>query len=88
MLFVANNLIMLSVNYAECRKKFHYAEGCYAECHYAECHYAECHYAECHYAECHYAECRYAECRGVIFATSLSRNESNSNFQPVFLLLR
>ncbi len=28
---------MLSVIYAECRKKAHYAE-----CHYAECRYAEC----------------------------------------------
>jgi hypothetical protein len=34
---------MLSVNYAECRKKAHYAE-----CHYAVCRYAECRYAECH----------------------------------------
>ncbi len=28
---------MLSVNYAECRKKANYAEYLYAERHYAEC---------------------------------------------------
>ncbi len=53
----ALNTVMLSVVYAECRKKAHYAECCYAECCYAECCYAECCYAECRYAVYHYAEC-------------------------------
>jgi hypothetical protein len=38
---------MMSVIYADCRKK-----ALYDECRYAECHYAECRYAEWHYAEC------------------------------------
>ncbi len=33
---------MLSVVYAECCKRTHYAECRYAEFRYAECHYAEC----------------------------------------------
>ncbi len=33
---------MLSVVYADCHTKAHYAEYSYAECRYAECRYAEC----------------------------------------------
>ncbi len=47
---------MLSVIYAECRKKNHYAE----------CLNAECRYAGCLYVECRYTRCRSAECRGAI----------------------
>ncbi len=36
------SVLMLSVNYAECRKQAHYAELHYAELHYAECRYSEC----------------------------------------------
>ncbi len=50
---MALNTVVLSVIYAECREKVHYAV-----CHYAECHYAVCYHAVCHYAGCHYAECR------------------------------
>ncbi len=35
-------VVMLSVDYAECRKQTHYAQCRHAECRYAECHYDEC----------------------------------------------
>ncbi len=33
---------MMSVIYAECPNKAHYAECRYTECRFAECRYAEC----------------------------------------------
>ncbi len=54
--------IMLSINYAECRKLTHYAGCLYAECRKLT-----------QYAGCLYAEWRYAEGRG---ATSKAEVDS------------